>query len=268
MNLQPSVLGMSAFRGQVAIVSGAASGIGRRVALALAEHGACVAALDIDEGGMSSLTSEARESALAVHGYVCDVASPSSITATVATIEATHGAPHCLVNVAGILRAGPATTVALTDWEETFRVNTTGVMLLSQAVVRLMLPLARGAIVTVASNAGRTPRAEIAAYSASKAAATMYTKCLGLEVAAYGIRCNVVSPGSTATPMLSQLNAGHHAAEAAINGNAKQYRLGIPLRRVAEVDDVSNAVLFLLSPLAKHLTLHELTIDGGATLGC
>lgn len=262
-----SQVSLTPFVNQLAVVSGAASGIGRSVALSLANQGATVAALDRDPDGLTSLLDEAQSLSLPVHTFACDVTKPESVAHTVAAITEEHGVPDCLANVAGILRPGTASAVSLADWEETFRVNTTGVMLLSQAVVRLMLPLRRGAIVTVASNAGHTPRSALCAYAASKAAAAMYTKCLGLEVAAHGIRCNVVSPGSTDTPMLSQLNAGTDASHAAIDGNANQFRLGIPLRRVAQVNDVCDAVLFLLSSRAKHITLHELTIDGGATLG-
>jgi 2,3-dihydro-2,3-dihydroxybenzoate dehydrogenase len=261
---QPS---LTPFRDQLAVVSGAAAGIGRSIALSLASQGAVVAAIDVDTVGLASLTDEASSLALRVHTYACDVSARESVETAVTAITAEHGAPHCLANVAGILRAGSASSVSLTDWEETFRVNSTGVMLLSQAVVRQMLPLRRGAMVTVTSNAGHTPRAAIAAYSASKAAATMYTKCLGLELAAHNIRCNVVSPGSTETAMLTRLNAGTDALRPAIDGNANQFRLGIPLGRVAQVNDVCEAVLFLLSSHAKHITLHELTIDGGATLG-
>lgn len=261
---QPS---LTPFRDQLAVVSGAAAGIGRSIALSLASQGAVVAAVDVDTVGLSSLSDEASRLALHVHTYACDVSAPQSVEAAVAAITSKHGVPHCLANVAGVLRAGTASSISLTDWEDSFRVNATGVMLLCQAIVRHMLPLRRGAIVAVTSNAGHTPRAAIAAYSASKAAATMYTKCLGLELAAHNIRCNVVSPGSTETAMLAQLNTGTDSLRPAIDGNANQFRLGIPLGRVAQVDDVCEAVLFLLSSHAKHITLHELTIDGGATLG-
>jgi 2,3-dihydro-2,3-dihydroxybenzoate dehydrogenase len=258
---------LTPFSGQLAIVSGAASGIGRSIALSLASQGATVAALDSNRAGLASLLDEAHSLMLPVHTRECDVSARESVEHTVTEICAAHGAPHCLVNVAGILRAGTASQISLADWEDTFRVNTTGVMLLSQAVVRQMIPLKRGAIVTVASNAGHTPRSAICAYAASKAAAAMYTKCLGLEVAGHNIRCNVVSPGSTDTPMLSRLNSETDALQTAIDGNANHFRIGIPLRRVAQVNDVCDAVLFLLSSHAKHITLHELTIDGGATLG-
>lgn len=260
-----SLLGNRPFTNQLAVVSGAASGIGRCVALRLASLGATVVAVDRETSGLQSLTKEAN--CANVHSYACDVSDAAAVTYTVSAIHARYGVPDYLVNVAGTLRPGSATDLPLADWEATFRVNSTGVMLMSQAVVRLMIPRRCGAIVTVASNAANTPRANMCAYASSKAAALMYTKCLGLEVAKHHIRCNTVSPGSTDTPMLAALNEDSDYHQAAIRGDADNFRLGIPLRRVAEVNDICNSVLFLLSPLARHITLHDLTVDGGATLG-
>lgn len=260
-----SLLGAQPFAHQLAVVSGASSGIGRCVALRLASLGATVVALDQEPSGLESLMKEADSAC--VHTYTCDVSDAVSVSDTVSALHARFGVPHYLINVAGVLRPGSATNLSLTDWEATFRVNSTGVMLMSQAVVRLMIPLQRGAIVTVTSNAANTPRANMCAYASSKAAALMYTKCLGLDVAQHNIRCNTVSPGSTDTPMLAGLNKGRDYHQAALRGDADSFRLGIPLRRVAEVNDICNSVLFLLSPLSRHVTLHNLTVDGGATLG-
>jgi 2,3-dihydro-2,3-dihydroxybenzoate dehydrogenase len=107
----------------------------------------------------------------------------------------------------------------------------------------------------------------MAAYAASKAAAVAYTRCLGLEVAAAGVRCNVVSPGSTDTPMLRGLWHCEADRSATVDGDLGRHRLGIPLRRVADPTDIAAAVVFLLSDAARQITLHELTVDGGAGLG-
>lgn len=134
-------------------------------------------------------------------------------------------------------------------------------------VVNRMVPRRRGALVTVASNAAGTARAQMAAYAASKAAATAFTKCLALEVAGYGIRCNVVAPGSTDTPMLRGMFDGGDPSAACVTGNPGAYKVGIPLGKVARPEDVAHAVGFLLSDEAGHITMHALTVDGGATLG-
>jgi 2,3-dihydro-2,3-dihydroxybenzoate dehydrogenase len=102
----------------------------------------------------------------------------------------------------------------------------------------------------------------MAAYAASKAAATLFTKCLGLELAEHGIRCNVVSPGSTDTAM----QRGLQTLDAAVAGDLGRYRVGIPLGRVADPADVADSVLFLASDRARHITMHDLYVDGGATL--
>jgi 2,3-dihydro-2,3-dihydroxybenzoate dehydrogenase len=172
-----------------------------------------------------------------------------------------------LVNAAGVLRLGQAHTLSDQDWNTTFAVNATGVFHVSRAVVNRMIPRGAGAIVTVASNAAGTARADMAAYAASKAAATAFTKCLGLEVAHRGIRCNVVAPGSTDTPMLRGMHTGDTAARASVAGRPEQFRVGIPLGKVARPEDIARTVAFLLSEDAGHITMHELTVDGGATLG-
>jgi 2,3-dihydro-2,3-dihydroxybenzoate dehydrogenase len=107
----------------------------------------------------------------------------------------------------------------------------------------------------------------MAAYGASKAAAAMYTKCLALEVARYGIRCNILSPGSTDTQMLRALWTGADSVRASIDGVADEFRVGIPLGKLAQPEDIARAALFLLSEEAGHITMHDLTVDGGATLG-
>jgi 2,3-dihydro-2,3-dihydroxybenzoate dehydrogenase len=129
-----------------------------------------------------------------------------------------------------------------------------------------MITRRRGAIVTVTSNAAGVPRAGMAAYAASKAAAAHFTRCLGLELAAHGIRCNVVAPGSTDTPMQRSLWNEETRDAPVIAGDPATYRTGIPLGRIATPEDIADAVLFLASERARHITLHDLYVDGGATL--
>jgi 2,3-dihydro-2,3-dihydroxybenzoate dehydrogenase len=166
-----------------------------------------------------------------------------------------------------VLRLGPVDGYCYEDWATTFAVNATGVFLMSRAVVARMVPRGAGAIVTVASNAANTPRSEMAAYAASKAAATMFTKSLGLEVARHGIRCNVVAPGSTDTPMLTSMWTDESGRKGTVEGRPDAYRVGIPLGRIASAANIADAVDFLLSDRASHITMHDLTVDGGAGLG-
>jgi 2,3-dihydro-2,3-dihydroxybenzoate dehydrogenase len=148
-----------------------------------------------------------------------------------------------------------------------FAVNCEAVLLMTQAVAPEMRRGGGGSIVSVTSNAAAVPRVGLSAYCASKAAASQLMRCAALELASDNIRCNTVSPGSTDTPMLRQLwQSG--SREETLRGSLEQFRVGIPLGRVAEPQDIAGAVLFLLSDAARQITMADIRIDGGATLGC
>ncbi|MEU5340559.1 MULTISPECIES: 2,3-dihydro-2,3-dihydroxybenzoate dehydrogenase [unclassified Streptomyces] len=253
--------------GRVALVTGAAGGIGRAVVRGLAEAGAVVAAADLDGDVLRKCVAELTGSGLSVTAYPADVTDSARVEAVVEQVEERLGPVEYLVNAAGLLRVGEIRELSGRDWADMFAVNASGVFHVSRAVVNRMVPRGRGAIVTVASNAAATPRVRMGGYAASKAAATMFTKSLGLEVARYGIRCNVVAPGSTETPMLWSLWQDDSGRAHTLDGNAAEFRVGIPLGRTAKPEDIAAAVLFLLSEQAGHITLHDLTVDGGAALG-
>jgi 2,3-dihydro-2,3-dihydroxybenzoate dehydrogenase len=215
---------------------------------------------------------------LRVSAHQVDITSSRAVDELVDELEQTLGPIEFLVNVAGVLRPAPAVAITDDDWAATFAVNATGVLHACRAVVPRMMQRHAGAIVTVASNASAVPRVGMGAYVASKAAATAFTKNLALEVARYGVRCNVVAPGSTDTPMLRTLWFGangelrsaileEHAKFNAVDGRMDQFRVGIPLGKLAQPVDVAEAVLFLLSDRASHITMQDLQVDGGAALG-
>jgi len=255
------------FAGRIALVSGAATGIGAAIAHALIEVGAQVIAIDLDESGLASQAQAVKGLAGQFHPQVLDVSNVESVEQLVNTVESQLGAIEYLVNVAGVLWL--ADTLDCTDeqWLRTFEVNTHGVFYMLRAVGRVMRERKRGAIVTVGSNAAHIPRTRMAAYAASKAATAQLTRTIGLELAEHGIRCNLVSPGSTDTAMQRQLWDEDNGAEAVINGNLAGYRNPIPLRRMGQAEDVAEAVLFLLDERARQITLADLLVDGGATLG-
>ncbi|QUQ64453.1 2,3-dihydro-2,3-dihydroxybenzoate dehydrogenase [Kutzneria sp. CA-103260] len=251
--------------GRVAVVTGAAGGIGAAVVLALASTNVSVAAVDRDPDGLRRLVTGAP--GLPVFSYPADVTSATEVGRVVDAVERDIGPIEFLVNGAGILRARPVLDLSEQDWEETFAVNAGGVFRVSTAVARRMAGRKRGAIVSVASNAAGVPRTQMAAYGAAKAAVTAFTKNLGLELACLGIRCNVVAPGSTDTPMLRSLWHDDSGPSHTLNGSPEEYRVGIPLGKLAQPADIADAVLFLLSDRAGHITMHDLYVDGGAALG-
>ncbi|MCP2163846.1 2,3-dihydro-2,3-dihydroxybenzoate dehydrogenase [Goodfellowiella coeruleoviolacea] len=250
--------------GKLALVTGAGRGIGAAVARALAGASARVAATDRDAGTLATAVADLPPDRVRAHPL--DVRDSTAVDAVVDRVEREMGPIDILVNVAGVLRPGPVHSQTDQDWLETFAVNTNGVFFTSRAVARRMRERRGGSIVTVASNAAGVPRVHMAAYAASKAASVMFTKCLGLELAEHGVRCNVVSPGSTDTPMQRALWTDEAGPRSVIEGNPGAFRVGIPLRRIAEPDDIADAVLFLVSDQARHITMHDLYVDGGATL--
>ncbi|MQA79843.1 MAG: 2,3-dihydro-2,3-dihydroxybenzoate dehydrogenase [Streptosporangiales bacterium] len=256
---------MDGFEDRVAVVTGAAAGIGEAVAHGLARNGATVAAVDLDAAGLDTLVEKldrpGRHAA-----YPADVRDPASVDAAVDRVEAELGPVDVLVNVAGVLRTGQAVEMSDEDWAAVFAVNTFGVFHACRAVGRRMAARGYGCIVTVASNAAGVPRMGMSAYAASKAAAAHFTRCLALELAPRGIRCNVVAPGSTDTTMLRSMWHDGYGAQSTIDGAPEQYRVGIPLQKLARPDDVADAVLFLASDRAGHITMQDLYVDGGAAL--
>lgn len=252
---------------EIALVTGAAGGIGEAIVRTLAQDGVRVAAVDLSADRLTALAEKLAGDGLDVEAFPCDVTRPDAVEQLVEAVEAAMGPIDYLVNAAGVLRLAPAVSLSDEDWATTFAVNTTGVFLVSRAVVRRMVDRRSGAVVTIVSNSAGTPRTDMAAYAASKAATAMFTKCLGLEVAPYGIRCNLVAPGSTDTPMLTSMWQDASSERVSIEGVASAFRVGIPLGKLAQPQDVANAVAFLLSDRASHITMHDLTVDGGATLG-
>lgn len=253
----------SGLAGKIAFVTGAGSGIGAAVARGLHAEGARVVATDIAPQGLERLMSELGP---ALRGLTLDVSDSTAVDAAVAEIEHSWGPIELGVNVAGILATDLVVETSDETWRRVFDVNTHGVFHVARALAGRMQARRRGALVTVSSNAASVPRHGMAAYAASKAATSMFMRCLGLELAPFGIRCNTVAPGSTLTPMQTGMWADESGSQRVIAGSLETYKNGIPLGKLATPEEVADAVLFLLSDRASHITMANLMIDGGATL--
>ncbi len=249
---------LTGFDGTVALVTGAGGGIGAALVRQLLDSGAVVVATDREAPALPLHPH--------LHLHALDVSDATAVDAKVTAVEAEVGPIGFGVNVAGVLQVGEVLGITDAQWRRVFAVNADGVFHLGRALARVMTPRRHGSIVTVSSNAAGVPRHGMAAYAASKAAATMFTRCLGLELAPHGIRCNIVAPGSTLTPMQTGMWADEQGAERVMAGSLETFKPGIPLGKLAQPEDVAQAVMFLLSDQAGHIAMSDLYVDGGATL--
>ncbi|ECA7648525.1 2,3-dihydro-2,3-dihydroxybenzoate dehydrogenase EntA [Salmonella enterica] len=238
-------------------VTGAGKGIGYATALAFVDAGARVIGFDRE------FTQENYPFAT----EVMDVADAGQVAQVCQRVLQKTPRLDVLVNAAGILRMGATDALSVDDWQQTFAVNVGGAFnLFSQTMAQFRRQLG-GAIVTVASDAAHTPRIGMSAYGASKAALKSLALTVGLELAGCGVRCNVVSPGSTDTDMQRTLWVSEDAEQQRIRGFGEQFKLGIPLGKIARPQEIANTILFLASDLASHITLQDIVVDGGSTLG-
>ena len=240
--------------GDIAVVTGGASGIGQAIARAYAGKGVTVAVVDLDENAAAEV---ARQLGGGCRAYGCDVADPASVDATVAQVMADLGRIDILVNSAGVARLAPAENLSYADWDLTMRVNLSGVFLMSQAVARHMMASGYGKIITLASQAGSVAIPEHAAYCATKFGVIGLTKVFAAEWGGRGINANTISP----TVVLTDLG---RKAWAGPKGEA--HRAQIPKGRFAEPDEIAAAAVFLASRSADMVNGADLVVDGGFTV--
>ncbi|MBJ7222341.1 MULTISPECIES: 2,3-dihydro-2,3-dihydroxybenzoate dehydrogenase [unclassified Brenneria] len=245
------------FTGKQVWVTGAGRGIGYETACRFVQAGAEVVGFDrAFSDGAPPFTP-----------CLLDISDADAVAARCAERLSQTPRLDVLVNGAGILRMGAAETLSQQDWQDCLAVNAGGAFNLFQATIPQFQRQRGGAIVTVASNAAHVPRVGMAAYCASKAALRSLCLTVGLELAPYGVRCNVISPGSTDTPMQRTLWHAPESERQTIAGFPEQFKLGIPLGKIARPQEIADAILFMASDLAGHITLQDIVIDGGATLG-
>jgi NAD(P)-dependent dehydrogenase (short-subunit alcohol dehydrogenase family) len=241
---------------RVAVVTGAASGIGRRIALGLAEAGANVGLLDLSGSDLEGTAKEIEALGRRALALPADVTSADDLTGAVTRVETDLGPLRLAVNCAGIANAAPAEDMDLAQWQRVIDINLTGVFLSCQAEARAMLPHREGSIVNIASMSGVIVNRGLlqAHYNASKAAVIHLSKSLAMEWCRRGIRVNSISPGYTATPM----NIRPEVAD-----QVRQFEADTPLGRMATVDELVGPAVFLLSDAASFCTGVDLLVDGG-----
>ena len=246
--------------GQVAIVTGAAQGLGLGIATRLANEGARVVLADVSE----AVHSAAAGIGPGASAQVCDVADPAAVDRLVEAAVAQHGQLDIMVANAGI--GGGAPIVEMRD--ETFRrilaVNLEGAFFCLRAAARVMIPRQGGSIVTLGSIFGRDTPARSAAYGASKAGIVALTQAAARELGPHGIRVNCVSPGNMDTEMhWAALQRRAEASGATFADLRDAVRASVPLGRHGTADDLAAAVAFLVSPDAAYISGQTINVDGG-----
>jgi len=252
--------------GRVGLVTGAAKGIGEGVAQKLHAAGMKLALADVDGNGLAALAKDLGGGA-DIMTFPLDVTDEAAVNACIARVEGELGPIDGLAHVVGIQRFGRIAEMSEADFDATFNVNVKGAFLVAKAVAGRMLPRKRGSLVAIASTAARTPRIGQGAYCGSKAAVAQMMCVLGLELAPSNIRVNSVSPGVTDTGMVQRLMATMEAPELVVGGSLENFRVGVPLGRLARSEEIADVVAFLLSDRSTYLTMQDVVVDGGGALG-
>ena len=239
--------------GRVALVTGAARGIGREIAQRLASAGASVAVVDVAEDAVQQAAKELSRPGAEARGYVCDVSSLDATTALGERVLGDFGRIDAVVNNAGITKDRLYVRMTGEDWAAVLNVNLTGAFNVTKALAPAMLKARAGSIVNIASVVGQMGNPGQANYAASKAGLIGLTKSLAKEFAPRGVRVNAVAPGFIRTHMTDALSEDVQA----------QMKQIIPLGRFGEPVDVANVVMFLVSDTSAYVTGQVINCDGG-----
>lgn len=250
------------------VVTGAARGIGAAIAKKLLQQGYQVIGIDRQENPEQwEITQKLQEREISRwQGFQQDITDQETTAKLINNILNKHSVTG-LVNAAGVLIMRSILEAKTEDWQTLFAVNVMAPIAISQQMAKHFCEEKQGSIVTISSNSSRMPRIQLGMYATTKAALSHYCRNLALEIAPHQVRLNIVSPGSTLTQMQQQLWTDNSPPPAVIDGDLSQYRTGIPLRKLAQPEDIANTVSFLLSDQAAQITMQEIVVDGGATLG-
>jgi 3-oxoacyl-[acyl-carrier protein] reductase len=240
-------------KGEIALVTGASRGIGRSIAMALAEQGAAVAGTATTQGGARSIEQALLEAGHQGIGIMLDVSDGASVDAAIAEITERLGAPGILVNNAGITRDNLLMRMKDEEWDSVIETNLSSLYRVSKACLRPMTKARRGRIINIASVVGAMGNAGQTNYAAAKAGMMGFTKALAREVGSRSITVNCIAPGFIDTDMTRALPDAQRDALIAT----------IPLGRLGQPEEIAGAVVFLASPAAAYITGETLHVNGG-----
>mgnify|MGYP000091094599 FL=1 len=239
--------------GKIALVTGATRGIGRAIALQLGQQGATVIGTATSPAGAETISAFLKEANITGAGMVLDVAEAESIEAVLSETESTFGAPHILVNNAGITRDNLLMRMKDDEWDDIISTNLTPIYKLSKRCLRAMTKARFGRIITITSVVGVMGNAGQTNYAAAKAGVIGFSKSLAREVGARGITVNTVAPGFIDTDMTSSLPEAHKTA----------LLEQVPVKRLGKPEEIAAAVCYLASENASYVTGETIHVNGG-----
>jgi acetoin reductase-like protein len=255
------------FEGKTAIITGAASGMGRAMAKAFAHEGATVVVADLDEEGAQRVVGEISSSGGQGVAKRLDVSNPAESKALVDEVVAQHGRLDILVNNAGIGLIKEMWSTTPEEWDRIFAVNVKGLFFMAQAAAEPMRKQRSGKIINLASIAGRRGEALVAAYCASKAAVININQSLALALAPYGVNVNAMAPGVVDTPYWKEVDKQFGAITGKAEGETfRDVAQNIPLGRTSVPEDVVPLALFLASSGADYITAQTYNVEGGMVM--
>jgi len=248
---------MKLLEGKVAIVTGAARGIGEGIALKFAQEGAHVAFSYVSESSAekaNALQEKLKSSGVKAKAFRTNAADFASCESFVNDVVKEFGSVDICVNNAGISKDNLLLRMTVEQWDDVIQTNLKSVFNMTKQVIRPMMKAKRGSIINMSSVIGLMGNAGQGSYAASKAGVIGFTKSVAKELGSRNIRCNAIAPGFVETDMTSYLKEGEQA---------DKYKAGIPLGRFGSAEDIANATLFLASDMSAYITGQVISVDGG-----
>ena len=251
---------MKLLEGKVAIVTGAARGIGEAVAIKFAEHGAHIAFTYVSDGSKekaAALEAKLQGMGVKAKAYQSNAGDFAACETFVTDVLKEFGTVDICVNNAGISKDNLLLRMSVEQWEDVIKVNLNSVFYMTKQIIKPMMKARSGSIINMSSVIGEMGNAGQTSYAASKAGVIGFTKSVAKELGSRNIRCNAVAPGFVETDMTSYLKEGEAA---------DKYKAGIPLGRFASAEEIANTCLFLASDLGAYITGQTISVCGGLNI--